>query len=114
MTPRVDPQLSRAAALILSSLSFVHDLRRGLLRPDDVRGMPLDMSQYKRLFGACRVPTDVSGAGKRFVWLTVQKGCRMEVHSDSRHIVVIRRGQFCAFADGARLSDGPQLTARLV
>jgi hypothetical protein len=60
VTPRVDPQLSRAAALILSSLSFIHDLRNGHLRPDDVRGIPLDMSQYERLFGSCRVPTDVS------------------------------------------------------
>lgn len=97
VTPRVDPQLSRAAALILSSLSFVHDLRNGYLRPDDVRGMPLDMSQYKRLFGACRVPTD--------------KGCRMEVHSDSRHIVVIRRGQFYWF-DVLDNKDRPILNDR--
>lgn len=60
VTPRVDPQLSRAAALILSSLSFIHDLRNGHLTPDGVRGTPLDMSQYDRLFGSCRVPTDVS------------------------------------------------------
>jgi carnitine O-acetyltransferase len=77
VTPRVDPQLSRAAALILSSLSFIHDLRNGHLKPDGVRGTPLDMSQYDRLFGSCRVPTDVSprlepsadgrkGAGWRF------------------------------------------------
>ncbi|ORX36165.1 acyltransferase ChoActase/COT/CPT [Kockovaella imperatae] len=83
VTPRVNPQLSRAASLILSSLSFIHDLRNGLLTPDSVRGTPLDMSQYERLFGACRVPTD--------------RGCRMEVHDDSRHIVVIRRGQFYWF-----------------
>ncbi|ORY23803.1 acyltransferase ChoActase/COT/CPT [Naematelia encephala] len=83
VTPRVDPQLSRAASLILSSLSFIHDHRNGLLQPDLVRGTPLDMSQYERLFGACRVPTD--------------RGCRMEVHNESRHIVVIRRGQFYWF-----------------
>jgi len=62
VTPRVNPQLSRAAALILSSLSFIHDLRNGSLQDDAVRGISLDMSQYKRLFGACRVPTDVSVA----------------------------------------------------
>ncbi|RXK42108.1 carnitine O-acetyltransferase [Tremella mesenterica] len=83
VTPRVHPQLSRAASLILSSLSFIHDLRNGLLQPDSVRAIPLDMSQYERLFGTCRVPTD--------------RGCRMQVHSDSRHIVVIRRGQFYWF-----------------
>lgn len=56
----MNPQLSRAASLILSSLSFIHDQRNGLLQPDAVRDTPLDMSQYERLFGACRVPTDVS------------------------------------------------------
>ncbi len=60
VTPRVDPQLSRAASLVLSSLSFIHDLRSGQLQPDAIRGTSLDMSQYERLFGTCRVPTDVS------------------------------------------------------
>nr|XP_018265940.1 carnitine O-acetyltransferase [Kwoniella dejecticola CBS 10117]OBR88098.1 carnitine O-acetyltransferase [Kwoniella dejecticola CBS 10117] len=83
VTPRSDPQLSRAASLILSSLSFIHDLRNGYLQADTVRGTPLDMSQYGRLFGACRVPTD--------------RGCRMEVHEESKHIVVLRRGQFYWF-----------------
>nr|XP_019008930.1 carnitine O-acetyltransferase [Kwoniella pini CBS 10737]OCF47711.1 carnitine O-acetyltransferase [Kwoniella pini CBS 10737] len=83
VTPRSDPQLSRAASLILSSLSFIHDLRNGYLQADTVRGIPLDMSQYGRLFGACRVPTD--------------RGCRMEVHEESKHIVVLRRGQFYWF-----------------
>ena len=27
--------------------------------------------------------------------LRIQRGCKMEVHSESRHIVVLRRGQFC-------------------
>ena len=27
----------------------------------------------------------------------VQSGCRMEVHPESRHIIVLRRGQFCMF-----------------
>jgi hypothetical protein len=62
VTPRVDPQLSRAASLILSSLSFIHDLRNGQLQPDAIRGTALDMSQYNRLFGTCRVPTDVSSS----------------------------------------------------
>ena len=70
MTPRVDPQLSRAASLILSSLSFIHDHRNGLLQPDSVRGTPLDMSQYERLFGTCRVPTDVSDSRAQGAVLT--------------------------------------------
>ncbi|TYJ58261.1 hypothetical protein B9479_001087 [Cryptococcus floricola] len=83
VTPRANPQLSRAAALITSTLFFIHDLRNGLLQPDAIKNKPLDMSQYERLFGTCRVPTDT--------------GCRMEVHGDSRHIAVVRRGQFYWF-----------------
>lgn len=81
VTPRNDPQLSRASSLILSSLLFIHDLRTGDLKPDAIRGSQLDMSQYERLFATSRVPTDL--------------GCRMETYHESRHIVVIRRGQFC-------------------
>ncbi|KAF8959704.1 acyltransferase ChoActase/COT/CPT [Flammula alnicola] len=82
-TPDRGQQLPRAASLIVSSLGFIHDLRAGLLEPDTVRGTPLDMDQYSRLFGTSRIPTD--------------RGCRMEVHSESRHIVVLRRGQFYWF-----------------
>ncbi|WVQ83878.1 hypothetical protein IAT38_006022 [Cryptococcus sp. DSM 104549] len=97
VTPRTNPQLSRAAALITSSLLFIHDLRNGLLQPDAIRGVPLDMSQYERLFGTCRVPTDT--------------GCRMEVHSKSRHIAVVRRGQFYWF-DCLDSKNRPLLTDR--
>jgi hypothetical protein len=34
-------------------------LRAGLLNPDNVRGRPLDMDQYTRLFGTARIPTQV-------------------------------------------------------
>jgi carnitine O-acetyltransferase len=63
--PRDDPtpdrgaQLPRAAALITASLGFIHDLRAGLLEPDSVRGVSLDMDQYTRLFGVARIPTEV-------------------------------------------------------
>lgn len=80
-TPDRGTQLPRAASLILSSLGFIHDLRAGMLEPDSVRGMPLDMDQYTRLFGTARIPTE--------------RGCRMETHPEARHIVVLRRGQFC-------------------
>lgn len=76
-------QLKRASSLILSSLSFIHDLRHELLAPDVIRGgKKLDMSQYARLFGTARVP---GGKG----------GCEMKTEKDSRHVVVIRRGQIC-------------------
>jgi carnitine O-acetyltransferase len=34
-------------------------LRAGILEPDKVRGKPLDMDQYSRLFGTARIPTQV-------------------------------------------------------
>lgn len=59
-SPDRGAQLPRAATLIISSLGFIHDLRAGILEPDTVRGTPLDMDQYLRLFGTSRIPTDVS------------------------------------------------------
>ena len=43
-------------------MGFIHDLRRGILDPDSIRGKALDMSQYKRLFGTARIPTEVRPA----------------------------------------------------
>lgn len=71
-------QLWRAATLTLAFLSFVHDLRHEVLKPDEFRGKPLDMFQYSRLFGMARIPT--------------AKGCYLQQYRDSRHIVVMRRG----------------------
>ncbi|KAF8172114.1 acyltransferase ChoActase/COT/CPT [Pholiota molesta] len=98
-TPDRGSQLPRAASLIVSSLGFIHDLRAGILEPDTVRGTPLDMDQYSRLFGTSRIPTD--------------RGCRMAVHSESRHIVVLRRGQFYWF-DVLDDDNLPVLTEREV
>jgi len=98
-TPDRGSQLPRAASLVVSSLGFIHDLRAGILEPDVVRGTPLDMDQYSRLFGTSRIPTD--------------RGCRMEVHSESRHIVVLRRGQFYWF-DVLDENNLPVLTEREV
>lgn len=82
-TPSRGSQLMRTASLTLASLAFIHDLRTGALDPDTVRGTPLDMYQYTRLFGTSRVPTP--------------NGCRMDSSPDSRHIVVMRRGQIYWF-----------------
>ena len=56
-TPSRGSQMGRAVGLIMASLGFVHDLRTGQLEPDNMRGTPLDMYQYARLFGTARVPT---------------------------------------------------------
>lgn len=58
-TPSRGTQLPRAASLIVSSLGFIHDLRKGMLGPDTVKNIPLDMDQYSRLFGTARIPTQV-------------------------------------------------------
>ncbi|KAF8125069.1 acyltransferase ChoActase/COT/CPT [Boletus edulis] len=98
-TPDRGSQLPRATALIISSLGFIHDLRAGLLDPDAVRGRPLDMDQYTRLFGTARIPT--------------QRGCKMVVNEAARHIVVLRRGQFYWF-DVLDDENRPLLTEREV
>ncbi|OAV88309.1 hypothetical protein PTTG_05269 [Puccinia triticina 1-1 BBBD Race 1] len=82
-TPSRGNQLTRAASLILASVGFVHDLRSGQLEPDNVRGKPLDMYQYSKLFGSARIPT--------------RDGCQMKTFGDSKHVVVMRRGQFYSF-----------------
>ncbi|CEH16354.1 acyltransferase ctase cot cpt [Ceraceosorus bombacis] len=82
-TPSRGNQLMRAASLTLASLCFIHDLRHGVLEPDNVRGTPLCMSQYPKLFGTTRIPTE--------------NGCRLEHSPESRHVVVMRRGQIYWF-----------------
>ncbi|BGP20849.1 hypothetical protein JCM10213_008115 [Rhodosporidiobolus nylandii] len=96
-TPSRGNQLTRATSLILASLAFIHDLRTGQLEPDNIRGTPLDMSQYMKLFGTARIPT--------------KTGCRLEVENDSKHIVVLARGQFYWF-DVLDSQNRPALTER--
>ena len=95
--PNRGSQLRRAANLTLASLSFIHDLRHELLEPDTVRGTPLDMYQYHRLFGMARIPT--------------KHGCRQAFAPESRHIIVMRRGQFYWF-DVLDEEHRPLLTER--
>ncbi|QRW11972.1 carnitine O-acetyltransferase [Ceratobasidium sp. AG-Ba] len=96
-SPARGAQLPRAAALITASLGFIHDLREGILEPDTVRNTKLDMDQYTRLFGTSRIPTN--------------NGCRMAVTPQSRHIVVLRRGQVYHF-DCLDSKNRPILTER--
>ncbi|KDE03214.1 carnitine O-acetyltransferase [Microbotryum lychnidis-dioicae p1A1 Lamole] len=96
-TPARGNQLMRASSLILASLGFVHDFRTGQLEPDEFRGTPLDMSQYAKLFGTARIPT--------------RTGCKMQVDLESRHIVVMARGQFYWF-DVLDSKNRPCLTER--
>lgn len=63
-----------------STLAFAQATREDQLPPDDSRGMPLDMNQYWWLFGVTRVPAEDGG--------------RIRHSPDSKHIIVLCRGQF--------------------
>ncbi|KAK2752465.1 hypothetical protein FQN54_008127 [Arachnomyces sp. PD_36] len=82
-TPARNHQVTRAASLVTSSLAFVRAVRKEELPPDTVRGTPLCMYQYSRLFGTARVPTD--------------NGCIIGQDSAAKHMVVLCRGQFYWF-----------------
>lgn len=82
-TPARNDQVTRAASLVVSALNFVRAVRREELPPDTVRGTPLCMSQYSRLFGTARVPTE--------------NGCFIRHDPTAKHIVVLCRGQFYWF-----------------
>ena len=82
-TPARNNQVTRAASLVISALSFVRAVRKEELPPDTLRDKPLCMYQYSRLFGTARVPTE--------------NGCHIGQDSDAKHIVVICRGQFYWF-----------------
>ncbi|ORY01498.1 carnitine acetyl transferas-like protein [Clohesyomyces aquaticus] len=82
-TPARNNQVNRAASLVVSALSFVRAVRREELPPDTVRGQPLCMYQYSRLFGTARIPTE--------------NGCQIGQDPSSKHIVVLCHGQFYWF-----------------
>lgn len=82
-TPARENQVNRAASLVISALCFVRAIRKEELTPDMIRGQPLDMYQYSRMFGTARVPTE--------------SGCIIGQDSDSKHVVVMCRGQFYWF-----------------
>ncbi|KAF2878439.1 carnitine acetyl transferas-like protein [Massariosphaeria phaeospora] len=82
-TPARNNQVTRAASLVVSALSFVRAVRREELPPDTIRGQPLCMYQYSRLFGTARIPTE--------------NGCQIGQDPTSKHIVVLCHGQFYWF-----------------
>ncbi|MCJ1363958.1 hypothetical protein MMC16_003067 [Acarospora aff. strigata] len=82
-TPARGNQVNRAASLVISALSFVRAVRKEELPPDTMRGTPLCMYQYSRLFGTARVPTE--------------NGCQIAQDPDAKHMVVLCRGQFYWF-----------------
>ena len=82
-TPARNNQVTRAASLVNSALEFVRAVRKEELPPDTIRGNPLCMFQYSRLFGTARVPTE--------------NGCHIGQDEGAKHMVVLCRGQFYWF-----------------
>ncbi|PLB36472.1 choline/carnitine O-acyltransferase [Aspergillus candidus] len=82
-TPARNNQVTRSASLAVSALAFVRAVRREELPPDNVRGTPLCMYQYSRLFGTARLPTE--------------NGCMISQDPNAKHLVVLCRGQFYWF-----------------
>src|SRR5215469_3072328 len=82
-TPARNNQVTRAASLVVSALAFVRAVRKEELPPDTVRGQPLDMYQFSRLFGTARIPTE--------------NGCQIGQDPDAKHVVVLCHGQFYWF-----------------
>ncbi|KAL8955146.1 MAG: hypothetical protein Q9193_006883, partial [Seirophora villosa] len=82
-TPARNNQVTRAASLVISSLCFVRAVRKEELPPDMLKGTPLCMYQYSRLFSTARIPTE--------------NGCQIAQDSGSRHVVVLCKGQFYWF-----------------
>ena len=82
-TPARNNQVTRAASLVISALCFVRAVRKEELPPDTLKGTPLCMYQYTRLFGTARVPTE--------------NGCQIAQDSGAKHIVVLCKGQFYWF-----------------
>jgi len=84
-TPARNEQVKRGASLLYSAVRFVWKLWNEELVPDMWRKTPLDMSQYCRLFGSCRIPRKGDDEHVTFP------------RSACRHVVVVCESQFFCF-----------------
>eukprot|EP00924_Labyrinthula_sp_SR-Ha-C_P000035 augustus_masked-scaffold_60-processed-gene-0.63-mRNA-1 protein AED:0.01 eAED:0.01 QI:57/1/1/1/1/1/3/58/636 len=79
-TPLGNNQVIRASSILLSSIKFISNLKRETLEPDVWRRTPLCMSQFKQLFGTCRIPK--SGSDE------------MKHYPESKHVVILSQNVF--------------------
>ena len=82
-TPARNNQVTRAASLVVSALEFIRAVKKEELPPDTIKGTPLCMYQFSRLFGTARVPTEA--------------GCQIEQDPESKHMIVMCHGQMYWF-----------------
>lgn len=80
-------QLEHAARLTAAALNFKYLIDRNLLKPDVLGTTPLDMTQYKNIFGSCRVPL-VGGDKLEFTSLNDES---------SKNVLIINNNQFFVF-----------------
>jgi len=81
---RSKDQCGRAASLTFSAIKFASSLKKEAIVPDEFRGKPLCMDQFRALFGASRVPK----IGERDA---------VEVDPESSHVVVLQNNQMYFF-----------------
>jgi carnitine O-acetyltransferase len=77
-------QICRASALAFASVKLASRVVHETLTPDVFRDKPLDMDQFKALFGCCRLP---QGETRDAV----------AAHPDSCHVAVLSRSQIYFF-----------------
>lgn len=79
-------QVKRAAKLVTSILKFIKQIRHGTLKPDIVKGKPLSMDQYTKLFGSSRIPPG-----------PCEQSCHLQTDTTSHHVIVLYKSQFYWF-----------------
>eukprot|EP00924_Labyrinthula_sp_SR-Ha-C_P000038 maker-scaffold_60-snap-gene-0.48-mRNA-1 protein AED:0.06 eAED:0.06 QI:61/1/0.66/1/1/1/3/0/636 len=79
-TPLGNNQVIRASSILLSSIKFISSLKRETLEPDVWRRTPLCMSQFKQLFGTCRIPKPGTD--------------EMKHYPESKHVVILSQNVF--------------------
>lgn len=81
-------QVKRTSKLVVSMLKFVKAIRTGTLPTDNVRGKPMTMDQYWKLFGSARIPPSSNEP---------TPSCHLQTDPTSHHVVVMYKSQFYWF-----------------
>ncbi|XP_058830340.1 carnitine O-acetyltransferase [Topomyia yanbarensis] len=76
----VDDQLKYAAKIVFGALLYKRMIDRNQIKLESMGKAPLDMSQYNKIFGTCRVPGKPADS--------------LLFHPDSTHIVVASNNQY--------------------
>ncbi|XP_018569317.1 carnitine O-acetyltransferase isoform X2 [Anoplophora glabripennis] len=89
-------RLTYTAQLILAAVEYKKAIYSDKIPVDKMGKEPLDMNQYKQIFGTCRIPG--------------QKLDGLEYNSDSRHIVIVKNNNFFKLEVINRNGEVPSLS----